>query len=157
MITGLVRKNLIKIVEPKFRLLMVVLIVVSALSLQVQQVNADDYIVEFQEGLNSYSGTLDTYIDEFEPDTNHGSANTIVQDGFPGDERRSLVLFDLSSIPAGATITSADLQFNILEEGQGFNMHRMLVPWDEAVTYASIGNRHFAPNGVDAEATVVAS
>jgi len=69
-----------------------------------------------------------------------------------------LLLFDLSSVPAGATIVSAELQFYVDVEGQGFNMHRMLVPWDEAtVTYTSIGGRHFAANGVDAEASVNAN
>ncbi|MBK7562343.1 MAG: DNRLRE domain-containing protein [Chitinophagaceae bacterium] len=54
------------------------------------------------------------------------------------DERRSLLRFDLSSIPVGSTIQSAELQFYVNTEGQGFNMHRMLVPWDEAtVTYTS--------------------
>ena len=64
------------------------------------------------------------------------------------DERRSLLLFDLSPIPAGATITSAELQFYVDTEGEGFNMYRMLTSWDEAtVTFNSIGGKHFAADG----------
>ena len=84
-----------------------------------------------------------------------GAELTFIQDinptSTPPDERRSLLLFDLSSIPVEATITSAELQFYVDTEGQGFNMYRMLKPWDEAtITYTSNGG-HFAANGTDAE------
>ena len=72
-----------------------------------------------------------------------------------GDERRSLLQFDLSAIPPSATIVSAELRFYVNTDGQGFNMHRMKVPWDEATTtFASIGSRHFAADNVDAESSV---
>ena len=67
-------------------------------------------------------------------------------------------LFDLSSIPAGSTILSSELQFYVSAEGQGFNMYRMLVSWDEAtVTFHSIGDRHFAADDNDAESVVDAN
>jgi hypothetical protein len=112
-----------------------------------------------QDGLNSYTGTRDTYIYNTGPTTVRGAETTFVQDYDSATvERRSLLRFDLSSIPAGATITAAEFAFYVTAEGQGFNMYRMLVPWDEAtVTYASIGNRHFAADGVDAETAVAAS
>ncbi|MHB8132899.1 MAG: DNRLRE domain-containing protein [Anaerolineaceae bacterium] len=154
---GLIRNNLLKIINPQLRLLVVLLLVVSALSIQVQLVRADDYIVEFQDGLNGYGGTLDTFIWASEPDVDHSNSITIVQDEFPGDELRSLLRFELSSIPADATITSAELQFYVSEEGEGFDMHRMLVSWNEDATYNSIGGRHFAPDGTDAEISVNAN
>ena len=111
--------------------------------------------VVLQDGLNGYTGTRDTYIWQTDPSTARGSELTFVQDINVSDERRSLVRFDLSSVPAGSTIESAELQFYVDTEGQGFNMYRMLVPWDEAtVTYTSIGNRHFAANGTDAEVAI---
>lgn len=114
--------------------------------------------VSFQDGLNSYTGTRDTYTWETSPATPRGAESTFVQDINAADERRSLLRFDLASIPPGVTITTATLQFYVDVEGQGFNMHRMLVPWDEAtVTYSSIGNRHFAPDNTDAESAVNAN
>jgi hypothetical protein len=115
--------------------------------------------VTFQDGVNGYSGTRDTYTNSVDPAVVRGSEITFIQDiDPPTDERRSLLLFDLTSIPAGVTIQSATLQFYVNTEGQGFNMHRMLVPWNEAtVTYASIGNRHFAPDNTDAQSSVNAN
>ncbi len=115
--------------------------------------------VNFQDGVDGYTGTRDTYIFNTDPSTVRGSETTFVQD-YDSDtvERRSLLLFDLSSIPAGSTITSAEFEFYITAEGQGFNMYRMLIPWDEAtVSYASIGNRHFKADDNDAESSVDAN
>ncbi len=112
----------------------------------------------FQDGVNSYAGTRDTYLYDVNPETAHGADITMVQDKNVGDDRTSQLLFDLSSIPADATIVSAELQFYVDTEGQGFNMYRMLTPWDEAtVTYNSIGGRHFAADNSDAESAVDAN
>ncbi|MBL0334030.1 MAG: DNRLRE domain-containing protein [Chitinophagaceae bacterium] len=115
-----------------------------------------------QDGVNSYTGTRDTYIWDNSPATVRGADTSFIQDKnaalAPADERKSLLKFDLSGIPSGATIVSAQLQFYVGVEGQGFNMHRMLVPWDEATTtYASIGNRYFLTNNTDAETAVNAN
>ncbi len=118
--------------------------------------------VILQDGLevggSTYSGTRDTYIFNTSPTTVRGTEATFVQD-YDSEtvERRSLLSFDLSAIPAGTLIESAELNFYITNEGRGFNMYRMLVPWDEAmVTYSTIGNRHFQADGIDAESVVVA-
>ena len=119
---------------------------------------ADAEIITFQDGVDDYAGTRDTYIYDVSPDTPRGSETTMVQDKNTGDERRSLLLFDLSAIPGRAVILSAELQFYVDTEGQGFNMYRMLEPWDEAtVTFNSIGGRHFAPDDNDAESSVNAN
>ena len=111
----------------------------------------------FQDGLNDYTGTRDTYIYDSSPDTVRGSETTIIQDINTSDERRSLLLFDLTSIPTGATINSAELQFYVSAEGQGFNMYRMLKAWDEAtISYTSNGG-HFEADDVDAESSVNAN
>lgn len=111
--------------------------------------------LSLQDGVNSYIGTRDTYTYDVSPGTVRGSETTFIQDKNATDDRVSLLRFDLSSIPAGSTIQSATLQFYVDVEGQGFNMYRMLVPWDEAtVTFTSIGNRHFAANNTDAESAI---
>jgi hypothetical protein len=121
-------------------------------------VTSNTSMVMFQDGVNGYTGTRDTYTYDVSPGTVRGSETTMVQDKNPTDDRLSLLSFDLSSIPANATITSASLDFYVDTEGQGFNMHRMKVAWDEATTtFTSIGNRHYAADDVDAEAAVDAN
>ena len=112
--------------------------------------------ISFQDGVNSYAGTRDTYLYNTSPTIVRGAEVTFIQDKDTAPiERTSLLKFDLTSIPAGSTIQSATLQFYVQAEGQGFNMHKMLVPWDEAtISYASNGNRHFAPNNLDAESAL---
>lgn len=112
--------------------------------------------VTFQDGVSGYTGTRDTYTYQVSPATVRGAENLIIQDRNPGsipeDERTSLLRFDLSAIPANVTIVSAQLDFYVDSEGQGFDMYRMRTAWNEATaSFASIGNRHFAPDGVDAE------
>ncbi|MEZ5105132.1 MAG: DNRLRE domain-containing protein [Draconibacterium sp.] len=116
-------------------------------------------VLELQYGLNGYTETYDTYIYNTNPSTIRGTETTIVQD-YDSEtvERRSLLSFNLSSIPAGSTIVSAELEFYVTAEGKGFDMHRMLILWDEAtVTYASIGDRHFLADDADAVSTVDAT
>ena len=111
--------------------------------------------VALQDGLNGYDGTRDTYIYDVSPGTARGFETTFTQDVNTGDDRRSLLLFDLTSIPQGSTILSASLKFYIDAEGQGFDMYRMKVSWDEAtVSIATIGNRHFEADDIDAESSI---
>ncbi len=112
--------------------------------------------VTFQEGVSGYTGTKDTYIYNVSPATPRGAENLIIQDKNPAndpeDERTSLLRFDLSAIPSNVTIVSAQLDFYVDSEGQGFNMYRIKLPWDEATaSFTSIGNKHFVTDGVEAE------
>lgn len=112
--------------------------------------------VTFQDGVSGYTGTRDSYIYDVSPTTARGAENLIIQDknpdNIPPDERTSLLRFDLSTIPANVTIVSAQLDFYVDSEGQGFDMYRMKVPWNEATaSFSSIGNKHFVPDGFDAE------
>lgn len=148
----------------RFQLFFVSLVVLFLVIVSLSQNDSDtggasrlgDTTVTFQDGVNSYTGTRDTYIYNVSPATVRGAENLIIQDKNPGntpeDERTSLLLFDLSSIPANSTIVSAQLDFYVDSEGQGFNMYRMKVPWNEATaSFASIGSKHFVTDGVEAE------
>lgn len=56
-------------------------------------------------------GHIDTYIDEANATTNNGSATNIgILDYSGSDEQRGLLKFDMSDLPASASITSAHLQ-----------------------------------------------
>jgi hypothetical protein len=71
--------------------------------------------VTFQQGQNGYTGTMDTYIDQFTPTATYGNIDRLeVRYYDPGtglqEHMITLLRFDLSSIPANATVTSASLQ-----------------------------------------------
>lgn len=91
--------------------------------------------------LNAETVTLtpsaDTSLFQFSAGNNLGKswlcAGTINQ---ANGKSRALVRFDLSSIPANATITAAEVAFKVVQAPTGpaastFNLHRMLVPWVE--------------------------
>ena len=68
--------------------------------------------VSFQNGTNGYSGMIDTHIRSDATTTTHGSANPLLIDGSP--DYSALLKWDLSSIPAGKTVTNVTLTFNVV-------------------------------------------
>lgn len=110
----------------------------------------------FQEGINGYAGTQDTWLNEAEPNQSYGSASTRVSDDdvenfvFGDSQGHALVRFDgifgASGVPAGATIQSATLSLELSDDidnpifDTDFFVHRVLVPWSEASTWNSMGN-----------------
>jgi hypothetical protein len=83
----------------------------------------------------------DTEINAFYFNNNYGATDLGVGDNALGSPTRSLVQFDLSSIPAGATITNVQLTMVVDKVGPGdnrpgpvtsdFDLYLMLVPWTE--------------------------
>lgn len=78
----------------------------------------------------------DTTLNENAPNNNMGGHLTIhAGSSNGGTDRRALVAFDLSSIPSGATITSASLQLTIfngsVDVGSTYGLHPMLTSWVE--------------------------
>ncbi|MBT8036274.1 MAG: InlB B-repeat-containing protein [Verrucomicrobiae bacterium] len=67
--------------------------------------------VVLQDGLNSYTGTRDTYINGASTTSNYGTQTTLsIYNRSQGSKYRySFLSYDLSSIPAGSTIVSASL------------------------------------------------
>jgi len=61
-------------------------------------------------------------------------------------ERRGLLHFDVSAIPAGATIVSAEVQVLVTKVppaaplGLGFGLHRCLADWGESTSFATGGD-----------------
>lgn len=82
------------------------------------------------------AATADTYLDEAAPTTpKGGEARIQVYPWEPNWTKRSLIRFDLSSIPAGVTVTSATL--NLFEAGtfgatRTIGAHRVTRDWTEA-------------------------
>lgn len=90
--------------------------------------------VVLQQGLNGYEGTDDTYISQASSTTNYGTASNIY---FTDTSYKSLVRFDLASIPATATINSATLSFYIYANSGNsgskvINAYRVLTNWVES-------------------------
>ncbi|HEX5373331.1 MAG TPA: DUF4347 domain-containing protein, partial [Aquabacterium sp.] len=114
--------------------------------------------VTFQEGVSSYTGTQDTYIDKAAPTTSHATSTGLqVDDGTPND-MQSLVRFDniigSAQIPLGSTITSATLTVYVTnnDTADDVTIHKMLVTWDESSTYNSLSSG-VATNGVEADSS----
>jgi hypothetical protein len=92
----------------------------------------------------------DTYISSDEPDRSHGARVDLLVGTPPDSEaiRRALLRFDISGIPAGATVLTARAGFHDESRtGTGtIEVHRVTKDWDEAsATWASFGDNGFDP------------
>lgn len=91
--------------------------------------------VTLQQGLNGYLGVKDTRISFYDPNINFGNDTKMLILG--GSENvKALVRFDLSSIPAGAMISSATLSlYNFSHQpfinGGTIAVHHVIKPWVE--------------------------
>lgn len=67
----------------------------------------EEVTIVFQEGLDSYAGTFDAYVEDSNMDRNYGGSNAIrtYHDG----KRRILLGFDITSVPSNAAVSSASL------------------------------------------------
>lgn len=92
--------------------------------------------VTFQEGVDSYTGTTDTQLYKSGADTNYGTTTTLkVCNQFGSGVFSSLIKFDVSSIPATATITSATLTLTMDStnfHGGTWGFYRCFKPWVES-------------------------
>ncbi len=83
----------------------------------------------------SLTASADTYIDDGASGINYGDSTSLVIDHSGGDigNVRALMQFDLGSIPAGATITSATLQLEATSNTGAFdiNVYEVTEAWVE--------------------------
>ncbi len=104
--------------------------------------------VSFQDGVSpdaGYTGTQDSYGRSTSPGANYGSDNTIISDGVAQDpdnglfgEVAGIVKWDISSIPASATVTSASITVNLTNNSSGaYNFLQQTGAWSEgSVTWS---------------------
>jgi len=101
--------------------------------------------VDVQRGLN---GTVeDTYIASAAPGSNNGAYSSIYTGLDSGAEKRTLVKFDLSFVPAGATIDSATLKlYQTYKTGSStVRVHRSTAAWSEGgATWNNSAGNHDA-------------
>jgi hypothetical protein len=117
--------------------------------------------VSFQQGSDGYEGTSDTTLLEATPETGYGTAPTArVDTAEPqrsGTDAQALVRFDdvvgdaEGQVPTGATVNSARLTVETVDEGDGGAVHRLLSDWSESDTWASLDDG-ISADGSDATA-----
>jgi len=122
--------------------------------------------VTFQQGVNGYTGTQDTYIRSAGATTSYGNDEDISidgDDGSPGlQPNQGLIRFDniigtgAGQIPPGSVISSATLNLRVFNQGSGMKAHRMLVTWSESSTWNSL-NGGIQTNDAEAGSAILSS
>ena len=93
--------------------------------------------ISFQDGVSpaaGYAGTTDTYLSEGSPTTNRGSLSELRADGDTGGgaDDEALLRWDVSQVPAGATITSAYINITINNSSGGtYQIYALNRDWNE--------------------------
>jgi len=101
--------------------------------------------ITFQQGVNGYTGTIDTEIWAVAPNTSlEANINASSDADNDGGESQVLMRFDgimgtqSGLLPANATVHSASLIVSAFDEGTTVHLHRMLVPWKKTATWATL-------------------
>lgn len=105
----------------------------AAVTITVGEEGATGATITLQEEVDSYAGTTDTYITDYKPSANYGSAIGLYQ---LGNRYTVLIRFAVfepegGPVPAGATILSAELLMHKNQYDFVYRLHPMLVAWKE--------------------------
>ena len=98
----------------------------------------------FQQGLNSYTGSVDTTIDSGAATVTSDTTTTMIADfdysTYPtiSRTRTGLIKWDITSIPTTAQVVQAYIQLNISVEGLGFDLFKINVPWTASSTWNTL-------------------
>src|SRR5262249_12877821 len=125
----------------------------------------------FQQGVDSYTGTKDTYVrqDGTNANANRATAATVLidwPDAGNNNDTQALLRFDnifgagAGQIPVGARIVRATLTVQTTNPGDGGEFHRMLVNWADTVTWNTAtanGTAGLQADGVEAATGFVSS
>jgi disulfide oxidoreductase YuzD len=86
--------------------------------------------VSFQDGVNGYNETRDTYLLSGSPNNNYGSEINLSADGSPDES--ALLYWDLTSIPVGSSVQSVDFSFEVINRAtQDYEIYRLYRAWNE--------------------------
>ena len=85
-----------------------------------------------------YAGTTDAYLSQAGPGSNFGASTTLLVDGddpsATGNDKATVIRWDVSSIPAGSTVESAQITFNITDPTTSlYELYQLVRMWDEGV------------------------
>ncbi|MEE9425769.1 MAG: DNRLRE domain-containing protein [Methylococcales bacterium] len=88
-------------------------------------------ILSFQNGIDGYTGSQETMIDDSAPDQNFNLSSEIEIDGSPRNTG-ALMSWDISGISSDATVESVEITLYITNKSrQSYEIHAMKRPWDE--------------------------
>ena len=91
--------------------------------------------VSFQDGVNSYTGTTDTYLAQAASRSNRGAETTCKADGDDGGgvDMSCLIRFSLTGIPKTATVTAATITLHAVDGSSNtYNVYMLKRAWNEA-------------------------
>ena len=88
--------------------------------------------VTYQNGLDGYTGTTDTYIAEIDSTLNFGGCDTLkvsyaTWTGYQSGNKKTLIKFDISDLPDSAVITQAYLQLYQYSNNAGANQDTLFL------------------------------
>jgi hypothetical protein len=117
----------------------------------------------FQQGAGGYAGTVDTFLHQAAPGTNHAAAASLNVDGDDppgsGQDAQALLRFEslfgagAGQIPLNATLRSATLELQVTNGSvHSMNVHRMLASWSATDTWTSLASG-VQTNGIEAAAS----
>jgi len=102
-------------------------------------------VVSFRNGVDGYAGTVDSEIWALAPTTIlDGNPNASSDADNDGGESQVVLRFDgiigneAHQVPERAVVHSARLLVSAFDQGSTVNLHRMLVPFGDAVTWSSM-------------------
>jgi hypothetical protein len=98
--------------------------------------------VSFQEGVDGYNGTIDTFLEGGAPNSSRGDAEFFEWDqNSGGSQNYALLRFEnifgsgSNQVPDDAIILSAQLQYNVYDTGNSAEVNEATSVWDENVTF----------------------
>ena len=132
---------------------------IDQLEIDVEVLAASRARASFQQGIDGYTGTVDTYLDEGSPAEEHGSAAELRVDtdtpAGSGNSNQTLLRFEEifgfedGQLPPGTVIGRAWLELDTANSGDGAAVYRMVESWTELDTWSSFGGDGIRP-GVEA-------
>ena len=119
-----------------------------AMSTAAQQNWAGTLQVEtFQEGVNGYASTVDTYVNEDSPAAGYGNSTSLIADGSPSSQQVLIRFDDIfgsgpNQIPPGSIINSASLDIYVTSSVTNgtVSLHSMLIDWGDSPSWNSLGS-----------------
>ncbi|MCK4872939.1 MAG: DNRLRE domain-containing protein [Phycisphaerales bacterium] len=107
---------------------------------------ADTATVSFQQGVNGYLATVDTFLKQAAPGTSYGASGVVEWDGDDaGGKNFGLLRFDdifgssPDQIPPDSIILGATLTYEVTNPGNNATVNDLLVNWTESTTYNTFG------------------
>lgn len=100
----------------------------------VEPVKPQTVTISFQNGVNGYSGTQDSYIASNRASDNFADKQEILADGSSSmGEIQGLIQWDLKDIPVGAMVESASIELDIFNVSSGkYAFYAVRQDWNEA-------------------------